>query len=110
MARPSKEIDFNQFESLCKIQCTEAEICSVLDVTDKTLCKRLVEHYGAGFSEVYKKFAEFGKASVRRMQFRSAENGNVTMQIWLGKQYLGQRDKTEQSGELNSKITVEYVE
>lgn len=36
-----------------------------------------------------------GKASLRRMQFKSAEDGNVTMQIWLGKQMLGQRDKSE---------------
>ena len=26
------------------------------------------------------------------MQFESANRGNVTMQIWLGKQYLGQSD------------------
>jgi hypothetical protein len=29
---------------------------------------------------------------LRRMQFESANKGNVTMQIWLGKQYLGQSD------------------
>ncbi len=27
------------------------------------------------------------------MQFESATKGNVVMQIWLGKQYLGQADK-----------------
>ena len=26
------------------------------------------------------------------MQFESASKGNITMQIWLGKQYLGQSD------------------
>jgi hypothetical protein len=26
------------------------------------------------------------------MQFEAASKGNVTMQIWLGKQYLGQTD------------------
>ena len=29
------------------------------------------------------------------MQWKSAEKGNVTMQIWLGKQNLGQSDKQE---------------
>lgn len=29
------------------------------------------------------------------MQFKNAQAGNVTMQIWLGKQYLGQKDKQE---------------
>ena len=27
------------------------------------------------------------------MQWKSAENGNVTMQIWLGKQVLGQSEQ-----------------
>ena len=39
---------------------------------------------------------EHAKISLRRMQFKSAEGGNVTMQIWLGKQLLGQRDHTVQ--------------
>lgn len=30
------------------------------------------------------------------MQFKAAEGGNATMLIWLGKQYLGQSDKTQQ--------------
>jgi len=33
--------------------------------------------------------------SIRRQQYKSAEGGNVTMQIWLGKQYLNQRDRNE---------------
>jgi hypothetical protein len=32
------------------------------------------------------------------MQWKSAQDGNVTAQIWLGKQMLGQRDKHELSG------------
>jgi len=30
------------------------------------------------------------------MQFESATKGNIAMQIWLGKQYLGQRDNLDQ--------------
>jgi len=93
--RPTKEIDYNMFVNLCKIQCTEAEVCSVLEVTDKTLNLRLKDKYGQGFSEVFKKFAEHGKASLRRFQFKSAEGGNATMQIWLGKQYLNQKDRQD---------------
>ncbi len=92
MARPRKEIEQKQFEGLCRIQCTEKEICSVLDVTDKTLvawCKRT---YGVGFSDAYEKFASGGRMSLRRYQFDCAKKGNATMLIWLGKQYLGQKD------------------
>lgn len=99
MARPTKELDRNVFEGLCRIQCTEREICAVLDVTDKTLnawCKRT---YGTGFSDTYKKHSEVGKISLRRAQYKAAENGNTTMLVWLGKQYLGQADKIETRAE-----------
>ena len=52
-----------------------------------------------GFSDIYKKLSSTGKMSLRRQQFKSAENGNVTMQIWLGKQWLGQTDKVESKNE-----------
>mgnify|MGYP003144011811 CR=1 FL=1 len=32
------------------------------------------------------------KAKLRRMQWEVAMNGNVQMQIWLGKQHLGQSE------------------
>ena len=94
MPRPKKEIDSKIFESLCKLQCTEAEICSFLEVSDKTLsawCKRT---YNESFSETYKKKSEGGKISLRRAQFRLAEK-NAAMAIFLGKQYLGQSDNPE---------------
>jgi len=33
--------------------------------------------------------------SLKRAQWKSALGGSVPMQIWLGKQYLGQRDQPE---------------
>lgn len=89
--RPYKEIDKKLFENLCGIMCTEAEMCNLLDVTDKTLnswCKRT---YGKSFSEVYKKYSDTGRISLRRLQFQHAKK-SVPMAIFLGKQYLGQRD------------------
>lgn len=94
MARPRKEIDQKQFENLCGLQCTLEEICGWFDVTDKTLdgwCKRT---YHAGFSEVFRQKRGAGKISLRRSQWRLAEK-NANMAIWLGKQYLGQKDIVE---------------
>lgn len=91
MARPRKEIDQKQFENLCGLQCTLEEICGWFGVTDKTLdgwCKRT---YRASFSEVFRQKRGLGKVSLRRSQWRLAEK-NASMAIWLGKQYLGQRD------------------
>nr|DAZ52113.1 MAG TPA: putative terminase small subunit [Caudoviricetes sp.] len=96
MARPRKEIDQKQFENLCGLQCTLVEICGWFDVTDKTLdswCKRT---YHASFSEVFKQKRGAGKISLRRSQWQLATK-SASMAIWLGKQYLGQRDVVEQT-------------
>ena len=94
MARPRKEIDQKQFENLCGLQCTLEEICGWFGVTDKTLnswCKRT---YSESFSEVFRQKRSTGKISLRRSQWRLAEK-NANMAIWLGKQYLGQKDIVE---------------
>ena len=96
--RPRKEINWKQLYSLCEIQCTQEEIASVLDICVDTIDTRCKEEHELSFSEIYKKHAEKGKKSLRRAQFSKAIEGNTTMLVWLGKQYLGQRDKTELSG------------
>ena len=91
MARPHKEIDKKNFESLCGLQCTLDEICGFFECCADTLeswCKRT---YKQGFSEVFKQKRGVGKISLRRSQFRLAEK-NANMAIWLGKQYLGQAE------------------
>lgn len=92
MARPHKQIDQKQFESLCGLQCTLDEICGFFGCCTDTIeswCKRT---YGQGFSEVFKQKRGAGKISLRRAQFRLAEK-NANMAIWLGKQYLDQKDE-----------------
>lgn len=81
-----------QFEGLCRIQCTEEEICGVLSCDEATLNRWCKETYGVGFAQIYKEKRQGGKASLRRQQFKIAET-NATMAIWLGKQYLGQTDE-----------------
>lgn len=94
MARPKKNIDKNLFEKLCGIQCNKKELCAVLDVSDKTLDAFARREYGKNFSEVWEEKRGIGKISLRRAQFRLAEK-NANMAIWLGKQYLDQKDKQE---------------
>lgn len=94
MARPRKEIDLEQFRKLCQIQCTLTEIADWFDCSEDTIerwCKRELEK---SFAEAQRNFSVDGKISLRRIQFKLAEK-NVTMAIWLGKQYLGQKDTHE---------------
>jgi hypothetical protein len=43
------------------------------------------------FADTYKSKSQVGKSSLRRAQWNLAQK-NASMAIWLGKQYLGQRD------------------
>jgi len=97
--------DFSTFEALCGIHCTEQDICSVMNVTDKTLNRILKNKYKMDFSECFKKFSANGRISLRKKQFEVAKAGNVTMLIWLGKQHLGQVDRIEQETHDNSECT-----
>lgn len=89
------EIDRKHFESLCGIQCTKEEIAGFFKCSEDTIerwCKRT---YDENFAVVYKKHSQTGKISLRRNQFALAKK-NASMAIFLGKQYLGQRDAVEQ--------------
>ncbi len=88
MARPKKEIDYEAVEKLASIQCTQEEIATFLNLSVRTLQR------DEEFCRLYKKGQENGKMSLRRIQFKLAEK-NTSMAIFLGKQYLGQKDVVE---------------
>lgn len=97
MGRPKKAFDKDYLEKLCHLQCTKEDVMEFFEYKDEdTLNARIKENYGedANFSGVYKKYSLGGKISLRRNQFRLSEK-NASMAIFLGKQYLGQRDIIE---------------
>ena len=94
MGRPRKEIDREQFEKLCGLQCTLNEIASYFHCSEDTVERWCKREFKESFAEAYKKRSGAGKISLRRAQFRLAEK-NASMAIWLGKQYLGQKDNAE---------------
>ena len=95
-------IDKKVFENLCGLQCTLSEICDAFDVEDDTLNSWCKKTYGTTFSEVFKIKRGKGQISLRRMQWKLAEK-NPTMAIWLGKQYLNQKDRQEIVAEVENK-------
>ncbi len=103
--RPKKAIDYELVSKLAMIQCTEEEIAGILDISTRTLQR------DEEFCRIYHTKKEAGRSSLRRQQWKTAEAGNPTMQIWLGKQYLDQKDKQEigqhNTGDIN--ITIKRV-
>ena len=88
MARPRFNIDYDAVKKLASIMCTQEEIASFLGCDVRTLQRN------EEFCRLYKEARETGKMSLRRMQFKLAEK-SYAMAIFLGKQYLGQRDSYE---------------
>jgi hypothetical protein len=125
--RPKLIIDYKVVEKLALLQCTQVEIAEFLEVSTRTLQRN------REFCRIYKKGLHDGHSSLRRLQWKTAEGEylikkttfirkdgemkeeeifaqpNAAMLIWLGKQYLGQRDITEISGEGGGAIPVKVI-
>lgn len=101
--RPRKEFDKKTFEDLVGLGCESDEICWFFrDVDGKPVhinvlsrwCKRT---YGLNFSDYKAKNGGMAlKIKLRRNQFKLSEK-SAAMAIFLGKNYLGQKDSPEQS-------------
>jgi len=78
------KLDKDLIFKLATIHCTYEEIAQIAGTSVATLQKRYKDLIEKGRGE--------GKKSLRRAQFDSALKGDIRMQIWLGKQWLDQRD------------------
>ena len=85
-----------QVEKLASYGLTNKEIAGALGYDDTTLKRKFEIFLTKGKLNLKKR--------LKRKQIEVAMKGNVTMLIWLGKQYLGQAEKVEGSGEL--KVTI----
>lgn len=110
MARQKIDLNWKQIDALCSIQCTEEEIASVVGCSIQTLNLRCKKKFKITFVEYIKQKGSGGKASLRRKQWAKATegDGNTTMLIWLGKQYLKQSDKVDVGGDTDKPFNLIY--
>lgn len=99
--RPKKEFDKKAFADLVGLGCTQEEICWYFrDETGKvanidTLSRWCKRTFGVNFQEYFKQNGFMMlKIRLRRNQFKLSEK-NAAMAIFLGKNYLGQKDSFE---------------
>ncbi len=93
--RPIIRLDWDLVDGLAKLQATHEEIASLLSCSVDTLNRAARREHSMGFAEYYRQKALGGRASLRRAQFATALKGNTAMLIWLGKQYLEQREQRD---------------
>lgn len=103
--RPKKEYDAKTFFDLVGLGCTQEEICWFFrDENGKsanvdTLSRWCKRTYGKNFQEFYKENGAMAlKIKLRRNQLKLSEK-NAAMAIFMGKNYLGQRDSIEYTNE-----------
>lgn len=91
--RKTIQVDWVTVDKLAMIHCTGPEIAGFLNIDEDTLTAAAKRDHGVLFSEYLAKKRANGRASLRRSQWLLAtEAKNPTMLIFLGKQYLGQKD------------------
>jgi hypothetical protein len=87
MGRPLIEIDPEEVRKLAQLGCKNDEIADYFECSAQTIESRFQPQLDKGRSEL--------KLSLRRMQIQAAQRGNIAMMIWLGKQLLGQVERTQ---------------
>ena len=88
---PMKALDEELIHKLASIFCTLEEIAYICGCSHDTLQRRYNHILEAGRANA--------KMSIRRKQMEVALAGNAGMLIWLGKQYLKQKEPKEDPAE-----------
>jgi hypothetical protein len=110
LPRKRIELDINELEKLGRLQCTHADIAAWFEVSETTVRTRLKETKHA---EAFSRGQGKGRVSLRRAQMSTAlgkSRSAATMQIWLGKQYLGQREGEDSGAEAAKAAVVELMD
>ena len=97
-------INLGELEKLAALQCSDEEIAGWFGVSTRTIERR---RKSPVFAETIGRGKARGRISLRRAQLKILEQGNATMGIWLGKQYLGQSDQIEVN--TNNNMTIVLV-
>lgn len=92
MARPRKIVDENAILELASKGRRLNEIAAFCGISHDTLQRR--------YASVIERGHELMRGSLRSKQYDVAMKGNAQMLQWLGKQELGQKEKTEVTGSM----------
>ena len=87
LGRPKLDISADKVEMLASFGCSTVEIAKLHNCDENTIRGR--------FKEELERGREHMKIKLRQLQWKQAENGNTSLLIFLGKQYLGQSDRNE---------------
>ena len=111
--RPKKDLtekDVELLNFLISIQCIAEECAAALKMDPDTLTARIKEAGYEGFSDYAAQYRANGHASLRRLQWRSAQRGNWNAQKFLGKNWLGQSENPLETPDAQADRVLEVIE
>lgn len=110
IGRGKIEISEKIFQQMCELQSTQENIADFHGCNISTIQNWCNDTYGCSFSQISKRFKEKGKLSLRESQFKNAiENESAYLQMFLGKNYLGQSDSPEIPDKIDDRAINMYV-
>lgn len=93
---PKKKVDWEVVDKMLKFQCSSTEIAGYFNIHRQTLYDKVSEEFDCTWTEYAASRQSCGLGLLRCTQFEKAFNtyskANAQLLIWLGKQYLGQKD------------------
>jgi predicted alpha/beta superfamily hydrolase len=96
IGRPKADIDWNIVDEYLIAGCSGADIAGLIGIADHTLYDRCLSDNGIMFSDYSQQKKAKGNSLLHKAQFDAAvTDKDKSMMIWLGKQRLGQKDKSE---------------
>lgn len=108
--RPKAEIDWQHVGKLLEAGASVVGIAASIGVDEATLYRRSQTDNKLNFATFSQQKKAKGDELLRVAQFNTAMKGNVVMQIWLGKNRLGQADKTESKLEHSGEVGLRVIE
>lgn len=110
--RPLANIDWKVVDKMLEAHCTGTEVASKLGIHEDTLYTRVAKVFGMTFSAYSQQKKANGKSNLKFSQYKNALEGNTSIQIWLGKNWLGQKDepKVEKDFDGNLAILLEMLQ
>lgn len=90
-----KEINWEVVDAILQYGATLVDCAEMAKVSDDTLANRIRDLHGCTFTEYRNRKMSKVRISLARKQYDVAMSGDRTLLIWLGKQWLGQSEKSE---------------
>lgn len=107
MGRPEAVIDWDEVDQLLEAGCSGAEIAASIGMSADGFYDRCQADHGILFSLYSQQKRSKGDSMLRKVQFDAAiKDKDRAMLIWLGKQRLGQTDKSQVDQNVKGNVSI----